>query len=78
MVPATATANVSLSNVVARPTGAACQPSGSPNGTAQAGSHADLCVAFDVAQTGGDDLKDLTVHLAPGLIGDPSAAPTCP
>ena len=76
-VPAAANANVTLSNVVARPTGATCQPSGSPSGTAPAGSHADLCVAFDVSQTGDDDLKDLTVHLAPGLIGDPSATPTC-
>jgi hypothetical protein len=75
--PGVAHANVSLSNVVARPTAGTCQPSASPSGTAPAGSHEDLCIAFDVAQTGGDDLKDLTVHLAPGLIGDPSATPTC-
>jgi hypothetical protein len=77
VAPAAASANISLANVVARPTSGTCQPSASPSATALAGSHEDLCIAFDVNQTGGDDLKDLTVHLAPGLLGDPSATPTC-
>jgi hypothetical protein len=76
-VPAAASANVSLSNVVARPTNGACQPSSTPSGTAPAGSHEDLCIAFHVNQTGGDDLRGLTIHLAPGLLGDPTAAARC-
>jgi len=76
VVSAAASANVSLSNVVARPTSGTCQPSASPSGTALAGSHADVCIAFHV-NGGSDDLKGLTLHLAPGLLGDPTAAPKC-
>ncbi|HKE79513.1 MAG TPA: hypothetical protein VKB54_09405 [Solirubrobacteraceae bacterium] len=66
--PTASSADVSLSNVAARPCGT----------SALAGSHQDFCISFDVGQTGGDDLKDLAIHLAPGLIGDPSATPKCP
>jgi hypothetical protein len=68
VAPGAASANVSLSNIAARPCTSA----------ALAGSHQDFCVSFDIAQSGGDDLKDLTIHMAPGLIGDPSATPKCP
>jgi hypothetical protein len=76
--PAAASANISLSNVVARPTSGSCEPTGAPSGTALAGSHEDLCLAFHVNESGGDDLRGLTIHLAPGLLGDPSAAAKCP
>jgi hypothetical protein len=80
VAPAAARADMSLSNVVARPIadGAACQTDPAPDVDAPAGAHRDLCIAFDTATADGDDLKDLTIHMAPGLIGDPSAAPLCP
>ena len=42
-----------------------------------AGAHSDFTVAFDVTDPG-KDLDDLTVHLPPGLVGNPNAAPQCP
>ncbi len=76
-LPGVANANVSLSNVVAHPipNGATCDTGVATD--APAGAHRDVCVSFDVGQTGGDDLRGLTLHLAPGLIGDPSAAARC-
>ena len=41
----------------------------------QASSHPD--VAIDIGLSGDDDLKNLTVHLPPGLLGNPNAAPLC-
>jgi hypothetical protein len=76
VAPAAASADLSLSDVVARPVTGTCQPSASPSGTALAGSHADVCIAFHV-NGGSDDLRGLTIHLAPGLLGDPSATPKC-
>ena len=80
--PGLARADVTLSNVVARPvpSGNTCAPgmAATPESDRLAGSHRDLCVAFNVNQTGNDDLKGLTIHLAPGLLGDPTAATTCP
>ena len=32
---------------------------------------------LDIAFTGLDDVKDLTVHLPPGLVGDPTSTPLC-
>jgi hypothetical protein len=40
---------------------------------AGANSQFDLDVSF----TGGEDVKDLTVHLPPGLVGDPTSTPFC-
>jgi len=40
---------------------------------AGANSQFDLDVSF----TGGEDVRDLTVHLPPGLVGDPTSAPLC-
>jgi hypothetical protein len=78
VAPAAASAAVSLSNVVAHPItpGAACDTGVGVD--APAGAHRDLCVSFDVDQSANDDLKGLTLHLAPGLLGDPTAAAKCP
>ena len=48
--------------------------SGSPSPT-QASSHPD--VQIDIGLSGDDDLRNLTVHLPPGLLGNPNAAPKC-
>ncbi|MCB0875423.1 MAG: hypothetical protein R2718_04790 [Solirubrobacterales bacterium] len=41
-----------------------------------AGANSDFSVSFDVSDPGAG-LRDLTVHLPPGLIGNPLATPTC-
>ena len=41
-----------------------------------AGANSDLTVSFSVSDSAAG-LKDLTVHLPPGLIGNPLATPTC-
>ena len=41
-----------------------------------AGANSDLTVSFGVSDSAAG-LKDLTVHLPPGLIGNPLATPTC-
>jgi hypothetical protein len=41
-----------------------------------AGANSDLTVSFNVSDSPAG-LKDLTVHLPPGLIGNPLATPTC-
>ena len=41
-----------------------------------AGANSDLTVSFDVSDSAAG-LKDLTVHLPPGLVGNPLATPTC-
>jgi hypothetical protein len=78
VAPAAASASISLTNVVAHPItpGSTCNASAPVN--APAGSHSDLCVSFDVGTPNNDDLKGLTLHLAPGLLGDPTAADKCP
>jgi hypothetical protein len=48
--------------------------SGSPSAT-QASSHPD--VQIDIGLSGDADLRNLTVHLPPGLLGNPNAAPKC-
>jgi hypothetical protein len=55
-----------LVNVTAAPT------------STQAGAHSDFNIhmGFDGAG-GGTQVKDLTVSLPPGLVGDPNATPTC-
>ena len=40
---------------------------------AGANSQFDLDISF----SGGEDVRDLTVHLPPGLVGDPTSAPLC-
>lgn len=41
-----------------------------------AGAHSDFHVSIGFT-TPGDDIKDLTIHLPPGMIGDPTATPLC-
>lgn len=57
-----ASAAISVSNVQATPA------------SVQAGANADLALSFDLA---GGQLKDLVIHLPPGLVGNPLATPTC-
>jgi hypothetical protein len=78
ILPAAASANVSLSNVVAHPITPGSSCNGSAPVNAPAGSHSDLCVSFDVGTPDNDDLRGLTLHLAPGLLGNPTAAAKCP
>src|SRR5688572_11542402 len=40
-----------------------------------AGAHSDF--NLDLSFSGSDDVKDLTVHLPPGLVGDPTSTPLC-
>jgi hypothetical protein len=60
-VPASAQA-LTLSGLSAAPT------------NTQAGAHSDVHIHMDF---GGGQVKDLTVGLPPGLVGDPNAAPLC-
>jgi len=41
-----------------------------------AGANSDLSVSFGVSDSAAG-LRDITVHLPPGLIGNPLATPTC-
>jgi hypothetical protein len=52
-------------------TGAAATPS-----STDAGANADLTLSFSVTDPEAD-LRDLTIHLPPGLIGNPQATPQC-
>ncbi len=61
VIPASAQA-LSLSGLVAAPA------------STQAGAHSDFHIHMDF---GGGQVKDLTVGLPPGQIGDPSATPLC-
>ena len=45
-------------------------------GTTQAGANTDVQISLEIADPG-DDLRDLTIHLPPGLVGNPLAAPQC-
>src|SRR5687767_7411246 len=40
-----------------------------------AGAHSDF--NLDLSFSGLDDVRDLTVHLPPGLVGDPTSTPLC-
>ncbi len=42
----------------------------------QAGANADVTIHLGISEPG-HDLRDLTVHLPPGLVGNPLAAPQC-
>jgi hypothetical protein len=62
LIPARANAAITLSGLTAKPA----------NTDAGANSNFSFHIAF-----GGDDVKDLTVHLAPGQVADPTATPLC-
>jgi hypothetical protein len=75
--PAVAAASISLADVVARPTAAGdtCQSSPAPALDAPAATHRDFCVSFDLG--GSSSVRHLELQLPPGVIGDPTATPTC-
>jgi hypothetical protein len=62
-IPASAQANFSLTGSHAEPSNLA------------AGAHSDFNI--NVALPGSDDLKDLTISLPPGEVGNPRATPLC-
>jgi hypothetical protein len=62
LIPARADAAITLSGLTAKPA------------NTDAGAHSDFSFHIDF---GGDDVKDLTVHLAPGQVADPTATPLC-
>jgi hypothetical protein len=65
-------AAVNLSGLVARPA-----PAGQ-GGTTQAGAASTFHLHADLSsQPGSDDLRNLTFHLPPGLVGNPNAATRC-
>ena len=81
----TSAASVPLSNVVAQPLPPGSPDTACPNlaagstptaDAAAAATHRDFCIAFH-ADTSADDLKGLTLSLPAGVIGDPTATPTC-
>ena len=43
-------------------------------GSSQAGANADLGIDFDLAD---GDVRDIVIHLPPGLVGNPLATPLC-
>jgi hypothetical protein len=46
--------------------------------TSRAGAHPDVNIATDFSSSpASDDLKNLTVRLAPGLVGNPQSADRC-
>lgn len=82
---AASAAAVPVSGVVAQPLAPGSDANACPNlaaGTAPgaaataAGAHRDFCVGFH-ADTSADDLKALTLSLPAGVVGDPTATPTC-
>jgi hypothetical protein len=82
---AASAAVVPVSNVVAQPLPPGSDANACPNlaaGTAPgasatpAGAHRDFCIGFDT-DTSADDLKALTLSLPAGVVGDPTATPTC-
>jgi hypothetical protein len=75
MTGAASAASVPLTDVVAKPiaNGGTCP---SDPVSAQAASHRDFCVSFSTDTTN-DDVHDLVIDLPAGVVGDPSATPTC-
>ena len=83
-VVGTASANVDVQNVVARPLdpGSGATTCAGASGTASAaasaaGTHRDFCIAFDLAAGGGDDAQNMKISLPAGVVGDPTAADQC-
>lgn len=71
-------AEVPISALVAKPlaTGGACSATAPGATDAPAGAHRDFCVAFEV-NTSADDVEKVTIGLPGGVVGDPTATPTC-
>ncbi|HET6507303.1 MAG TPA: hypothetical protein VFG42_10990 [Baekduia sp.] len=71
-------AEVPITSLVAQPIAAdgTCSPTSPSAADAPAGAHRDFCVAFAL-NTAGDDVKRVTIGLPGGVVGDPTATPTC-
>ncbi|WCB92178.1 hypothetical protein DSM104299_00867 [Baekduia alba] len=74
-----------VSNVVAQPLAPGSDANTCPglaatakpsSDAAAAATHRDFCIAFQT-DTGADDLKSLKLELPAGVVGDPTATPTC-
>src|SRR5689334_5892236 len=85
LVGSASAAPVPISNVVAQPLPPGSGDTACPglsstskptDEAAAAGAHRDFCISFD-ANTSADDLKAITLSLPAGVVGDPTAAPTC-
>ncbi len=62
-MPSSAFADFGLDNLTAAPA------------DTQAGAHSSFDIHLDL--TGAEDIKDLTIGLPPGMVGDPTATPRC-
>src|SRR3982750_2984838 len=63
LVPAAARADITVSNVQAKPA------------DTKAGAHSDFTLSFDLG--GSETIRDLDVNLPPGLLGNPNNATRC-
>src|SRR4051812_21894851 len=63
LAPATATADITVSNVQAKPA------------DTKAGAHSDFTLSFDLG--GSETIRDLDLQLPPGLLGNPNNAAKC-
>src|SRR4051794_7638478 len=63
LAPATATADITVSNVQAKPA------------NTKAGANSDFTLSFDLG--GSETIRDLDVNLPPGLLGNPNNAARC-
>ncbi len=84
VLASSASATVRITGLVAQPisASAACTTAPPPAVDAPAGAHRDLCVSVSLDGGGdrfggGDDARNVAMHLPPGLVGNPTAAPTC-
>ncbi|MBJ7329768.1 MAG: hypothetical protein JHC95_07725 [Solirubrobacteraceae bacterium] len=76
---------MSVNGLVAKPIAATskCSALGEPATVSQAGKRTDFCVALKLDGGGtavpgtGDDMKDLTIGLPPGVLASPNAATLC-
>src|SRR5918996_195374 len=77
----TAAVAVALGCLLAAPSAhAAFTVSGSAapaNGTSGANSNFNVTINFGGGTSAAESVENLTVHLPPGLVGDPGAAPLC-
>jgi hypothetical protein len=85
VVGSASAAPVPVSDVVAQPLAPGSSDSACPglassaqptSDAAAAATHRDFCIAFTTDPTS-DDVKALSLSLPAGVIGDPTAAPTC-
>src|SRR5690349_20266121 len=78
IAPGAASASIDVQNLVAQPVPLSqkCTNTTTPTLDAPAGAHRDFCVSFSLS--GSETVKDLTLSLPAGVIGDPTAtSSTC-